>query len=103
MTMGGGIYLDHPHGTHLNAISIGEGFRCKHNVTIGANKGGLPVIGNNVYVGCGACILGGITIGNNVKIGANAVILKDVPNNCTVVGSPATIVRLDGQKVNIRL
>ena len=41
---------------------------------------------DNVVVGAGAKILGNITIGNNVKVGANSVVLKDVPDNCTVVG-----------------
>ena len=43
-------------------------------------------------IGAGACVLGNIKIGDNVKIGANAVVLKDVPDNCTVVGVPAQIV-----------
>ena len=46
-----------------------------------------PRIGNNVYIGAGAKILGDIEIGDNVKIGANAVVTKNVPDNCTVVGS----------------
>ena len=56
-----------------------------------------------MYVGCGACILGNISIGNNVKVGANCVILSDVPDNATVVGNPAYIVRLNGTKVKIKL
>ena len=45
-----------------------------------------PTIGNNVFIGSGAKILGNIIIGDNVKIGANAVILKNVPSNVTIVG-----------------
>lgn len=48
--------------------------------------GGAPTIGNNVYIGAGAKILGNIKIGNDVKIGANAVVTKDVPDGSTVVG-----------------
>lgn len=44
------------------------------------------MIGNNVYIGAGAKILGNITIGNNVKIGANTVVTKDIPDGVTVVG-----------------
>ena len=44
-------------------------------------------------VGSGSKVLGPIKIGNNVKIGANAVVLKDVPDNVTVVGIPAKIVK----------
>lgn len=65
--------------------------------------GGKPTIGDNVFIGCGACVLGAISIGNNVSIGANSVVMKDVPNNAVVVGNPAHIVRLNGEKVNIHL
>ena len=44
-------------------------------------------------MGAGAKVLGPITIGNHVKIGAGAIVLKDVPDNCTVVGNPGRIVR----------
>lgn len=50
-----------------------------------------PIIGNNVFIGPGAVIVGNITIGNNVIIGANAVMTKDVPNNHYAVGVPAKI------------
>lgn len=52
---------------------------------------GVPKIGNNVQIGCGAVIIGNVTIGNNVYIGANAVVLKDVPDNSIAVGVPAKI------------
>ena len=100
---GGGVYLDHPHGTHLNARKIGKNFKCKHNVTIGNNSGGGPVIGDNVFVGVGACVLGDITIGNNVKIGANCVVLHSVPDNATVVGNPAILVKLNNKKMDVKL
>lgn len=67
------------------------------NVTIGAKwpEGskidGVPQIGNNVQIGCGAVIIGNITIGDNVYIGANAVVLKDVPDNSIAIGVPAEI------------
>lgn len=95
--------MEHPYNTFLNARYIGENFTAMHSVTIGKKSGGLPSIGNNVFIGCGACILGNISIGNNVKIGANAVVLKDVPDNSTVIGNPGHIVKLNGEKVNIKL
>lgn len=101
--LGGGIYLDHPHGTHLNARCIGRNFKCKHNVTLGNNKGGIPSVGDNVFVGVGACVLGNITIGNNAKIGANAVVLHDVPDNATVVGNPAILIKLNETRMETKL
>lgn len=99
----GGLYIDHPHYTHLNAEKIGKNFKTKHNVTIGNNKGGIPTIGDNVFVGVGAVIVGKIKIGNNVQIGANAVVTKDVPDNAVIVGNPAYIIKLNGERVNIKL
>ena len=62
---------------------------------------GAPVIGNNVFIGAGAKIIGGISIGNNVRIGANATIYKNVPDNCTVVcGGGMRIILSDHEKSN---
>ncbi len=99
----GGIYINHPHYTHLNAKKIGNNFKTFHNVTVGNNHGGIPTIGNDVFIGVGAVVVGDIKIGNNVSIGTNAVVLKDVPDNAVVVGNPAYIIKLNGEKVNIRL
>ena len=101
--IGAGIYLDHPYSTVLSATSIGKNFKTKQLVTVGNNRGRTPSIGNNVFIGAGAVVCGGIVIGDNVQIGANAVVMKDVPPNCTVIGNPAIIVRKDGVRVNIPL
>jgi len=53
----------------------------------------IPVIGDNVYIGAGACVLGKIKVGNNVVIGANSVVLRDVPDNSIVAGVPAKVIR----------
>lgn len=75
-----------------NAI-IGDNVRVLQNVTIGGRGEGrgVPIIGDDVIIGCGACILGGVKIGNGCKIGANAVVLTDVPDNAVAVGIPARI------------
>jgi len=63
-----------------------------------------PTLKNNVYIGTNSVLLGPITIGNNARIGANSfIIMHDVPADCTVVGTPARIVRQNGQKVNLPL
>lgn len=79
---------------HFNA-EIGENCKIFPNVMIGASgyNGKIdvdaPKIGNNVFIGTGAIILGGIHIGDNAIIGANAVVLHDVHENTKVVGVPA--------------
>ena len=79
---------------HYN-VSIGRNCTICQQVTIGdKNKDDCNVhIGDNVYIGAGAKILGHITIGNNVTIGANAVVLRDVPDNSIAVGIPARIIK----------
>ena len=86
----------HGNSTIVYAQSIGKNFSVYQNVTIGRGKkidgNDVPVIGDNVFVGTGAIIIGGIHIGNNVKIGAGALVNKDVPDNCTVVGNPMRLI-----------
>ncbi len=86
-----------PHGLAGIFISLGAqiGDDCTifQNVTIGSNTAagskhpGAPIVGNDVLIGAGAVILGGIRIGNHVRIGANTTVVEDVPDNCTVVSS----------------
>ena len=99
--MGKGIYLGH-NGLgcviHERAV-IGENTKIYQNVTIGGRgQSGCPAIGKNVFIGCGACILGGITIGDNANIGSNAVAIIDVPEGCTAVGVPAKIIKKENEK-----
>lgn len=86
--------IAHFHGIVIHHESIiGDNTYIYQNVTIGGRNGQRgPVIGDNCFIGAGACVLGNITIGNNVKIGANAVVIESVPDGCTVVGVPAKIV-----------
>ncbi|MGA9164405.1 MAG: serine acetyltransferase [Thiobacillus sp.] len=86
-----GLLLPHPYGViiHRNVI-LGENVIIMQQVTIGQKSPvaiGVPVIGDNVYIGAGAKLLGSINIGNNVTVGANAVVTRDVPEGATVVGS----------------
>jgi serine O-acetyltransferase len=93
--IGKGFYVGHFGGIILHSdVKMGENCSIGPGVLIGArglgNKG-VPVIGNNVYIGVGAKVLGGITIGDNARIGANAVVICDVPADATAVGIPAKI------------
>ena len=72
------------------AERIGSGITLVSGVTIGMrNEQSFPVIGDNVYIGAGARVLGRIKVGSNVSIGANAVVLDDVPDHSVAVGVPA--------------
>ena len=90
-----GVHIAHFHGIVIHQNSkIGANTVIYQNVCIGGRNGEAgSKIGKNCILGVGSCILGKIKIGDNVKVGANAVVLKDVPDNCTVVGIPATIVK----------
>ncbi len=107
--IGRSFFIDHGTG-----VVIGEtaevGDRCVmfHGVTLGGtghHRGKRhPTLKDDVLVGTGAILLGPITVGSNAKIGANAfIIMNDVPENTTVVGAPARIVKLNGKRVELPL
>lgn len=52
--------------------------------TIGSKHSGAPTIGDNVLIGAGARIVGGVKIGNNSRIGAGCVVACDIPENSVV-------------------
>lgn len=101
--IGEGVLLFHPFATIINAEKIGDGLVIKNNVTIGYNYDKRPVIGNNVEINVNCVLSGGIHIGDNVVIGAGTVLFKSVPDNCTVIGNPAYIIKQNGEKVSIKL
>ncbi|MFH1097644.1 MAG: serine O-acetyltransferase [Candidatus Desantisbacteria bacterium] len=94
--IGKGLRIHHFGGIIIHsAATIGENCTLHQGVTIGDRGNPLkaPWIGNNVFIGAGAKILGDITIGSNCQIGANAVVIESIPDNCVVVGVPGRIVR----------
>ena len=103
-SIGPGAHFEHNYATYLNAERIGSNFYCLQLVTLG-NDGKMqrPIIGDDVKIFTGATVFGGITIGNHVTIGAGAVVSKNIPDNCTVIGNPAYIVKKDGQNCKIEL
>jgi serine O-acetyltransferase len=98
--IGDGVYFPHTVGTVIGAQRIGRNAVIYHGVTFGAKEIDLdyaenkrPIVGDNVIIGSGAKVLGGISIGDNVVIGANAVVLESVPAGVVVGGVPAKILR----------
>lgn len=98
-----------PHGVCgvfiTQSAVIGSNVVVFQQVTIGANtikdskSYGAPTIGNDVYIGAGAKIIGKVIVSDNVRIGANAVVVKDVPCNALVVcAEPRVIIK--EQKLN---
>ena len=59
-------------------------------------------VGNNVWIGYGACILRGVTVGDNAIIGTSAVVTRDVPANAVVAGVPARVVRMRDEPPSMR-
>jgi serine O-acetyltransferase len=99
--IGGGLYVAHPIGTVIAPQRIGRNCSIIAAVTIGMrNEWAFPDIGDDVFIGAGARVLGGIRIGNGVQIGANAVVTHDLPDGATAVGIPAHVTRIHGKPVD---
>ena len=101
--IGKGLYLGHAMGIVIaGQSSLGNNCNISQFVTIGVkNRGaykGSPIIGNDVYIGPWAKIIGSVRVGDDVAIGANCVVTKDVPSHAVVVGVPARIVSYDGSE-----
>lgn len=93
----GGLYVAHPSGTTISALRVGENVSVIAAATIGLRgEGAAPRIGDRVYIGAGARVLGDIDIADDAVVGANAVVIHDVPAGATVVGVPARPVRTGG-------
>ena len=89
-TFGPRFVLIHSIGVVINSsVQGGEDVYLEHQVTIGAEQNQSPVIGNHVFIGAGAKLIGPIRVGNHTRIGANAVVCKNVPDYATAVGVPA--------------
>ncbi|MBY0456624.1 MAG: hypothetical protein K2V38_04750, partial [Gemmataceae bacterium] len=92
---GPGFVLVHCIGVVINgSVRGGAGVKIEHQVTIGAEKRQSPTLGDGVFIGAGAKIIGPVSIGDGAKIGANAVVLTDIPARATAVGIPAKVVRI---------
>lgn len=99
---GKGLSIAHKGTIIVNGnAKVGENCRMHTCVNIGTAPGAFglaPIIGNDVYIGPGAKLWGGIKIGNNVMIGANACVGKDFPDNVCIAGTPAKIIKNIGRE-----
>ncbi len=87
---GPGFVLIHSIGVVINgSVRGGSNVKLEHQVTIGAERYQSPVLGDDIFVGAGAKIVGAVRIGSGARIGANAVVIGDVPDGATAVGVPA--------------
>lgn len=99
--IGPGFYIGHFGGIIVYPLcKIGKNCNMSHGVTLGItprgkNKG-YPTIGEEVYIGPGAKIIGAVKVGNRVTIGANCVVTKDVPDDAVVVGIPGKVISFEG-------
>jgi serine O-acetyltransferase len=100
---GAGFVLVHSLGVVINgSVRGGRNVRIEHQVTIGAEKRQSPVIGDDVFIGAGAKVVGAVRVGAGARVGANAVVVHDVPPGATVVGIPARVVRRRAQEPETR-
>jgi serine O-acetyltransferase len=92
---GPGFVIIHPNGIVINGKARGgANVHVEHQVTIGDDgEGRCGSLGDDVYIGAGAKIIGPVTVGDGARIGANAVVVRDVEPLTTVVGIPAKAVR----------
>lgn len=102
--LGRRLFIDHAMGVVIGETTIvGDDCVLYQGVTLGGTgkESGKrhPTLGNNVTVGAGAKVLGNIHLGDGVKVGGNSVVVKDVPDDCTVVGIPGRVVRRNGCRV----
>lgn len=92
--IGEGLYLPHGKVCIAGVLTIGRGAIICPWTTVGLGQGSMlgPVIGDHVFIGTGAKILGALTIGDGAIIGANSVVTGDVAPNTTVAGVPARVI-----------
>lgn len=104
-TIGKRVVIDHGHGIVIGETAeVGDDVLIYQGVTLGGTGKDIgkrhPTVENGVMIGSGAKVLGPITIGAHAKIAAGAVVVENVDPNCTVVGIPGKVVRIDGERVD---
>lgn len=102
-TIGRGLFIDHGSGVVIGETAeIGDECTLYQGVTLGGTGKDTgkrhPTLGNGVLVGAGAKVLGPFKVGDRAKIAAGSVVLSKIPPDCTAVGSPARVVRRNGER-----
>jgi serine O-acetyltransferase len=91
--IGPGLVIHNSNCIFILATKIGHSCTVNQGVSIASVRGtGWPTLGNNVYLGAGCKVMGGVTVGDNVVVSANSLVIADVPSDCTVLGVPARII-----------
>ena len=103
--IGHNVFIDHGSGIVIGETAeVGDGCTLYQGVTLGGTGKDTgkrhPTLGNNVLIGAGTKVLGPVFIGDNARIGAGSVVLRNLPANCTAVGVPAEVVRINNKAVN---
>lgn len=98
--IGPGLQISHPYNITINnGAQLGKNVNLSKGVSIGReNRGkrkGAPTIGNQVYIGINATIVGKITIGDDVLVAPNSYVNCDVPSHSIVIGNPCKIIHRD--------
>lgn len=105
LTIGKGFIIHNFSGIVIDAEAVGENFTVNQGVTVGPDwrHEGRPSLGNNVFIGAGAKVIGPIRIGDNVVVAANALVIDTILDNCTVVGIPARVISRQATSSYLRL
>lgn len=98
--IGKGLYIGHAHNIIINPNAfLGDNCNVHYGVVIGqTNRGqrkGVPTIGNEVWIGINAVVVGNITIGDDVLIAPNSFVNVDIPSHSVVLGNPCVIKHRD--------
>jgi serine O-acetyltransferase len=99
-TIGSDLHLVHGWNVKVHpATVIGDRVGLMHDVTLGTTpeRPYPPRVGNDVFIGAGARILGDVVVGDGARIAANSVVLSDVPPGATAIGVPARVIRYNGR------
>lgn len=95
-SIGPGFYIGHVGTIYVGRTSIGSNFSVSHNVTVGVGVSegayGLPVIGDDVWVGTGSILYGNIAVGGGVTVNCGSVLSRSVSGRCLVGGNPARVI-----------